>query len=47
MELRVLFRQLAERLEHVEPAGSIEYLHSSFVGGVKHLPIRYRLRPSH
>ena len=46
LELRVIFRQLAERLEHLEPAGPVEFLHSSFVGGVKHLPIRYRLRPS-
>ncbi len=46
LELRILFRQLAERLEHLEPAGPVEFLHSSFVGGVKHLPIRYRLRPS-
>ena len=43
LELRVLFRQLAERLEHVELAGPVERLRSSFLGGVKHVPIRYRL----
>jgi cytochrome P450 len=44
LELRVLFRRLAERLEEVEPAGPRAYLASSFVGGIKHLPIRYRFR---
>jgi cholest-4-en-3-one 26-monooxygenase len=43
LELRVLFRQLAERLEKVEPAGAVSRLRSSFVGGIKAMPIRYRL----
>jgi len=42
LELRVLFRQLVERLAEIEPAGPRAYLASSFVGGIKHLPIRYR-----
>jgi len=46
LELRVAFRQLAERLEHVELAAPPERLHSSFVGGIKRVPIRYRLRPA-
>jgi cytochrome P450 len=46
LELRVLFRQLVARLEHIELAGSVERLRSSFLGGVKHLPIRYRLGPA-
>ena len=41
-----LFRQLAERMQSVELAGPIQRLRSSFVGGIKHMPIRYRLRPS-
>ena len=36
---------LASRLEHVELAGPVERLRSSFLGGVKHMPIRYRLCP--
>ena len=44
LELRILFRQLAERLVDVELAGPVERLRSSFLGGVKHMPIRYRLR---
>jgi cholest-4-en-3-one 26-monooxygenase len=46
LELRVIFRELARRLEHVELAGPVERMRSSFLGGVKRMPIRYRLRPS-
>ena len=46
LELRILFRQLAERLVEVELAGPVERLRSSFLGGVKHMPIRCRLRPA-
>jgi cytochrome P450 len=40
---RALLRELARRLEHVELAGEPEWIKSSFVVGLKHLPIRYRL----
>jgi hypothetical protein len=40
----VLVRQLAERLESVELAGPVERVRSSFLGGIKRMPIRYRLR---
>jgi cytochrome P450 len=40
---RALFQQLASRLEHVEADGPAERLVASFVAGIKHLPIRYRL----
>jgi cholest-4-en-3-one 26-monooxygenase len=46
LELRVIFQQLAERLEEVELAGPFERMRSSFLGGVKRMPIRYRLRPT-
>ena len=46
LELRVIFRALAERLLEVELAGPVERMRSSFLGGVKRMPIRYRLRPS-
>ena len=42
---RALFRELAARLEHAELAGEPEQIHSSFVVGLKHLPLRYRVRP--
>ena len=44
LELQVMFRQLAERLEFVELAGPTQRMRSSFVGGIKHMPIRYRIR---
>ncbi len=45
LELRVIFRALADRLEQIELAGPVERMRSSFLGGVKRMPIRYRLRP--
>jgi cytochrome P450 len=44
MDLRVFFRQLVDRVESIELAGPVELLHASFVGGPKHVPIRYRVR---
>jgi cytochrome P450 len=46
LELQVIFRQLVERLEHVELAGPVERLRSHVIGGIKHMPIRYRLSAS-
>lgn len=47
LELEVIFRELAKRLERAELAGAVERLRSSFVGGIKHMPIRYKLNPCH
>jgi cytochrome P450 len=44
LELRIIFRQLAERLQSIEAAGAREHVTSSFVGGIKRLPVRYRFR---
>jgi cholest-4-en-3-one 26-monooxygenase len=44
LELEVIFRRLIARLDEVELAGPVERLRSSIVGGIKHMPIRYRLR---
>jgi cytochrome P450 len=41
---RALFAELARRLESVELAGEPQWIQSSFVVGLKHLPIRYRMR---
>jgi cholest-4-en-3-one 26-monooxygenase len=46
LELRVVFSELAARMEEVELAGPYERMRSSFLGGVKRMPIRYSLRPS-
>jgi cytochrome P450 len=46
LELNVIFRELGQRLEHAELAGPVARLRSSFVGGIKHMPIRYKLKPA-
>ena len=43
LELEVIFRELARRLEYAEPAGPFERLRSSFVGGIKHMPIQFKM----
>lgn len=43
LELEVIFRELAKRLDYAELAGPVERLRSSFVGGIKHMPIRYKM----
>lgn len=44
LELSSFFSELLARVEHIELAGTPRYVESSFVGGVKYLPVRYRLR---
>ncbi len=46
LELRVIFSELAARLDEIELAGPYDRMRSSFLGGVKRMPIRYRLRPA-
>jgi cytochrome P450 len=41
-----LLRELIPRLAHVELAGKPERTASNLVPGLKHLPIRYRIRPA-
>jgi cytochrome P450 len=44
LELQEIFRRLVPRLDEVELGGPVERMRSSFVGGIKHMPIHYRLR---
>ncbi len=44
LELQAMFRLLAERLDSVELAAPIQRMRSNFVGGIKHMPIRYRIK---
>jgi cytochrome P450 len=44
MEMNSLFTELIPRLESIELAGPAELTATTFVGGLKHLPIRYALR---
>ncbi|HXK25640.1 MAG TPA: cytochrome P450 [Myxococcota bacterium] len=46
LELLVAYKHLLPRIEEIELAGPVVRLHSALVGGVKHLPIRYKLRKS-
>jgi cytochrome P450 len=44
MEGRALYDELVPRLVSIEPAGEASYMQTLFVGGPKHLPVRYELR---
>jgi len=44
LELQEIFTRLVARLDEVELAGPVERMHSSFVGGIKRMPVRWRLR---
>jgi cytochrome P450 len=46
MELEAFFRELLPRLDHAELAAEPESMATTFVGGPKRMPIRYRLRPA-
>ncbi len=46
LELQIAYKYLLPRIEEIELVGPVERLHSSLVGGVKRLPIRYKLRPA-
>ena len=43
LELRHAFRQLRARLEHCELSGPVQRMRSSFVGGLKRAPMRWRI----
>ena len=40
MEVRLVFEELMERIDHLEPAGPIERLRSNFISGIKRLPVK-------
>lgn len=44
MELEAFFRELLPRLDHIELAGEPESMATTFVGGPKKMPVRYKLR---
>jgi len=44
LELRVMLHQLVTRFEKIEATGPPEFLRSSSTGGVKSLPIQYRMK---
>ncbi len=44
MEMSILFEKLIKRLDHIELNGQPQYTQSTFVGGLKSLPIRYKMK---
>lgn len=44
MEVNSFFTELLPRLDSIECSGQPELIATTFVGGLKHLPIRYSLR---
>lgn len=44
MEISALFRELLARVDSIELAGEPQYMQSTFVGGLKSLPIRYTMK---
>ncbi len=44
LEMEYAYRHLLPRIEEVELIGPVDRLHSALVGGVKKLPIRYKLK---
>jgi len=45
LDLKVFWRKLVERVVAIEPAGEVELLQASFVGGPKHIPVRLQIAP--
>ena len=41
MELRLLFTELVTLMPRLELDGPVEMLRSNFVGGIKHMPVRW------
>lgn len=41
LELRVMFEELLRRFPDIELAGEPQRLRSNFIGGIKHLPVRF------
>lgn len=46
LEMQILFRELLQRVEDIELDGEPAWVETSFVGGLKRLPVRVRLKPA-
>jgi cytochrome P450 len=46
LELEYAYKYLLPRIEEIELAGPIDRLQSNLIGGIKRLPIRYKLKPA-
>lgn len=43
MELAAFFTDLLEKISHIEAAGEPRYVEGTFVGGIKNLPVRFKI----
>jgi cholest-4-en-3-one 26-monooxygenase len=41
LEMRVMFEELFARFPDIQPNGPVERLRSTFIGGIKHVPVRF------
>ena len=41
----MIFKELIRWFDHAELTGAVDRLRSSFVGGIKHMPVRLHLGP--
>lgn len=41
MELKLIFKEILERIPDMKLAGDVEILRSNFIGGVKHMPVTF------
>ncbi len=46
LEIEMAYKYLLPRIEEIELAGPIDRLQSNLVGGIKRLPVRYKLGPA-
>lgn len=46
LEVSSFFRELLPRLDEIQLAGEPEWIKAIFVGGLKSMPVRYRLKPA-
>lgn len=44
LEIRLFFRQLVARIEHIELAGEPAWVEANFISGLKRLPIRFKAK---
>src|SRR5260370_33669466 len=44
LEIQAIFNEMLPRLERIELAGEAEVMQTTFVGGPKHLAVRYQMR---
>ncbi len=41
MEIRVLFEEIAKRIPDMQMSADSDYLRSNFIGGIKHMPVKF------